>query len=82
MENNENDVSSDPLGVNCEQNDEHFDLENVGDGINFVLVNQRVDYEFRSKLLKNVCLYDFLSQYRKKKMDETDEKHIQIQAFK
>jgi hypothetical protein len=36
----------------------------------------RIDYQYRSDILNNICLYDFVSTFYKKKMNETDLKYL------
>lgn len=45
-------------------------LEINDDGKSYVLVNQRGDYKYRPEELQNVCLYTFISKYKKKKKEE------------
>lgn len=43
-------------------------------------MNGRVDYQYRSKELDNISLYDYVRLYRKKLIDANDTKYLQIQA--
>ena len=59
--------------INDENNDEeHFQVQPTEDKSNFILVNTRIDYQYRSNKLNNTCLYDFVSTFYKKKINETD----------
>ena len=78
VEHDEND-SSPGEEINLDKNDEQFNLELNNDGTNFILVNQRVDYEHRPMELSDVCLYEFVSKYKKKKKDKSDEKFLKDQ---
>ncbi|CAF4239766.1 unnamed protein product [Rotaria sp. Silwood2] len=63
--------------INEENNDEeHFQVQPAGDKNNFILVNTRVDYQYRSNNLNNTCLYDFVSTFYKKKINEIDIKYL------
>lgn len=42
----------------------------------YVYVNTRVDYQHRSSSLDNLCLYDYISLYRKKPIDARDRKQL------
>ena len=42
-----------------------------------VLCNRRVDYQMRSPLLNDVCLYSFFSEYRKAEMTLRDQNLLQ-----
>ena len=43
-------------------------------------VNTRVDYRYRSALLNDICLYDYIRLYRKKSMDANERKQIEVQS--
>ena len=63
--------------INEENKDkEQFQIQSVDDGNNFVLVNTRIDYQYRSDVLNNICLYDFVSNFYKKKMNAADAKYL------
>ncbi|CAF4521081.1 unnamed protein product [Rotaria sp. Silwood2] len=63
--------------INEENSDEeHFQVQPAEDKNNFILVNTRVDYQYRSNNLNNTCLYDFVSTFYKKKINETDIKYL------
>lgn len=51
---------------------EDFLLEPVKDGKEYVLVNTRLDYQYRSKDLNEICLYEFVSNYHKRIIDQSD----------
>ena len=38
----------------------------------FILVNTRLDYQYRSAELSTLCLYDFVSHFYKRVIDKTD----------
>lgn len=78
IELDENNISSGEE-INLDKNDEQFNLELNEDGTNFVLVNQRVDYVRRPEELNHVCLYEFVSKYKKKKKNKSDEIFIKDQ---
>lgn len=51
-----------------ENNDEeHFQIQSAEKDDKYVLVNTRIDYQYRSEILNNMCLYDFVSILYKKK---------------
>jgi hypothetical protein len=56
--------------------EEQFQVQSSENDKNFVFVNTRIDYQYRSDLLKNMCLYDFVSTLYKKKMNTTDMKYL------
>lgn len=41
-----------------------------------MLVNTRIDYQYRSDRLNDICLYDFVSTFYKKKMNKSDMKYL------
>ncbi|CAF1486450.1 unnamed protein product [Adineta ricciae] len=51
---------------------EEFILEPIKDGKEYVLVNTRLDYQYRSKDLNEICLYEFVSNYHKRIIDGSD----------
>jgi hypothetical protein len=51
---------------------EEFLLQPVKDGKEYVLVNTRLDYQYRSKDLNEICLYEFVSNYHKRIIDQSD----------
>ena len=58
----------DDEAINDENNDEEqFQVQPTEDKSNFILVNARIDYQYRSDNLANTCLYDFVSTFYKKK---------------
>ena len=59
------------------QNDEAFEVETGCDDDHLVLCNRRVDYQMRSPLLNDICLYSFFSEYRKAKMTLRDKDLLQ-----
>ena len=46
----------------------------------YVYVNTRVDYQHRSVSLDDMCLYDYISFYRKKPIDARDRKQLKAQS--
>ena len=63
--------------INNEKNDEEdFQIQSAENDNSYVLVNTRIDYQYRSDILKNMCLYDFVSILYKKKMNTTDLKYL------
>ena len=70
----DDDVSDDDLN---EQNDdeEHFQIQS-NENNNYVLVNTRIDYQHRSDILANTCLYDFVGTFYKKKINAADLKYL------
>lgn len=62
IENEENHIES----------EEQFLLQPAENNTKYVYVNTRVDYQHRSASLDNLCLYDYISLYRKKLMDAKD----------
>ena len=63
-----------------ENDEENFQIQLADDSKRYVLVNTRVDYQCRSDNLNSVCLYDFVSMFYKKKMNNTDQKHLSMMA--
>ncbi|CAG8571094.1 18407_t:CDS:2, partial [Racocetra fulgida] len=71
--NNENDSSQDDDCENDEHDltsDEMFIIVNSGKQIN--AVNLRIDYMYRGKQLKNMCLYDYISTIHKIKINDKE----------
>jgi hypothetical protein len=63
--------------ANDENNDEeHFQIQSAENDKNYVLVNTRIDYQYRSDILNGMCLYDFVSTVYKKKMNAADLKYF------
>ncbi|CAF4198051.1 unnamed protein product, partial [Rotaria sordida] len=68
--------------IDEENNDEeHFQIQPSENDKKFVLVNTRIDYQYRSDTLNNICLYDFVSILYKKKMNATDMKYLSKTAL-
>ena len=57
-------------------NEEDFQIQLTGNGKRCVLVNTRIDYQYRSDKLNKMCLYDFVSILYKKKMNTSDLKYL------
>ena len=67
--------------IDHENNDEeHFQIQSTENEKTYILVNTRVDYQYRSDVLNNMCLYDFVSILYKKKMNATDVKYLSKSA--
>ena len=65
--------------ANNENNDqEQFQVQSTGYDRNYVLVNTRIDYQYRSDILDDMCLYDFVSTLYKKKMTEADLRYLSM----
>jgi hypothetical protein len=56
--------------------EEQFQVQLSENDKKYVLVNTRMDYQHRSDLLENMCLYDFVSMLYKKKMNTTDLRYL------
>jgi hypothetical protein len=54
------------------ETEEQFLLEPVRNGNEYVMVNTRLDYQHRSKDMSDVCLYEFVSRYHKRLIDQSD----------
>ena len=65
---------------NCMETEEQFLLQPDETSKKYVYVNTRVDYQYRSASLHNVCLYDYMRFYRKKPIDEKDRKYLETQS--
>ena len=59
---------------------EEFLLQPAETTTKYVLVNTRVDYQYRSASLNNVCLYDYIRYYRKKPIDANDRKQLEVKS--
>ena len=59
---------------NTIETEEQFLLEpaHTKNGARYVMVNTRLDYQYRSKELTVLCLYDFVSHFHKKVIDKVD----------
>ena len=53
-----------------ENDEENFQIQLADDSKKFVLVNTRVDYQYRSDNLNSACFYDFVSIFDKKKNEK------------
>jgi hypothetical protein len=56
--------------------EEHFQIQSSENDKKYVLVNTRIDYQYRSDDLNNMCLYDLVSILYKKKLNATDMKYL------
>ena len=63
--------------IDNETNDEeHFQIQSAENETKYVLVNTRIDYQYRTDRISNICLYDFVGAFYKKKMNESDLKYL------
>ena len=60
--------------------EEHFLLQPDETKTKYVYVNTRVDYQYRSAALDNMCLYEYMRFYRKKLIDVQDRKQLEAQT--
>lgn len=65
---------------NCAETEEEFILQPDETNTKYVYVNSRIDYQYRSALLDNICLYDYIRFYRKKTIDAKDRKQLEAQT--
>ncbi|CAF4640898.1 unnamed protein product [Rotaria socialis] len=76
LEHSVHDVTDDDVYDNEEtidgddnNDEEHFQIQSAESDKKYVLVNTTVNYQYRSEILKDICLYDFISTlYKKKRM--------------
>ena len=68
----DDDVYDDEVIDNENNDEEHFQIQSAENDRSYVLVNTRIDYQYRSETLKDICLYDFVGTLYKKKMNKTD----------
>jgi hypothetical protein len=61
--------------------EEQFSLQTADKAKTYVYVNTRLDYQYRSKSLDDICLYDYIRFYRKKVIDERDRKQLEMQSI-
>ena len=66
---------------NCMETEEQFLLQPNDTNTQYVYVNTRVDYQYRSLPLSNICLYDYVRYYRKKPANSTDRKYLKDQSI-
>lgn len=62
---------------NYTETEEQFLLQPNETKTNYVYVNTRVDYQYRSESLDDMCLYDYVRFYRKKPIDAKDRKQLE-----
>ena len=73
----DDDVYDDETTNDDENNDEeNFQIQSTDYDKNYVLVNTRIDYQYRSDSLNGMCLYNFVSTVYKKKMNASDLKYL------
>ncbi|CAF4261944.1 unnamed protein product, partial [Rotaria sordida] len=67
----DDDVFDDGI-IDEENNDEeHFQIQSSENDKKFVLVNTRIDYQYRSDTLNNICLYDFTAVPQEEEANQT-----------
>jgi len=72
----DDDLDDDETNNNENNDEEHFQVQSTNYNENYVLVNTRIDYQYRSDILNGMCLYDFVSTIYKKKMNAADVKYL------
>ncbi|CAF3882860.1 unnamed protein product [Adineta steineri] len=71
------DYICDDEAIDDQNNDEEqFQIQISENDEKHVLVNTRINYQYRSETLNNICLYDFVSILYKKKMNTADLKYL------
>ena len=68
-------VDDEPID-NESTNEEDFQIQLTENDKGYVLVNTRIDYQYRSDKLNKMCLYDFVSILYKKNMNTSDLKNL------
>ena len=63
------------------ESEEQFLLQPNDTNTVYIYVNTRVDYQYRSISLNNICLYDYVRYYRKKPIDTRDQKYLKDQSI-
>ena len=76
IEKNDDGVTEDESISEEQADEEQFQIESSENNKDFVLVNTRIDYQYRPDNLDNVCLYEFVSVFYKKKINAGDVKHL------
>ncbi|CAF1490850.1 unnamed protein product, partial [Rotaria sordida] len=56
--------------------EEQFRIQSSENDKKLMLVHTRIDYQYRSDILINICLYEFVSTLYKKKMNASDMKYL------
>jgi hypothetical protein len=59
---------------NASAMEEQFSIEQSTDPQKLILVNLRIDYQYRSSALQSVCLYEFVSHFHRKSFTNKDRK--------
>ena len=72
----DDDIYDDGIIDDENHDEELFQIQSGENDKKFVLVNTRIDYQYRSANLNNTCVYDFVSTLYKKKMNTTDVKYL------
>ena len=57
-------------------NEEQFNIQLSDTENRYILINTRIDYQYRSDVLDKLCLYDFISMLYKRKMNAGDKKYL------
>ena len=65
---------------NLSAGEEQFFIEHSADPQKLVLVNLRVDYQYRSQALHSLCLYEFVSFFHRKLFTKTDREIVDRQS--
>lgn len=53
----DNDIYDDDTIDNENNDEEHFQIQSTENEKKYVLMNTRIDYQYRSDVLNNMCLY-------------------------
>ncbi|CAF4499574.1 unnamed protein product [Rotaria sp. Silwood2] len=72
----DDDVYDDEAIDDDNNNEEHFQIQSTENDKKYVLINTRTDYQYRSDILNDMCLYDFVSALYKKKANAADLKYL------
>ena len=72
----DNDDYDDGLIDNENNDEENFQIQTTENDKKYVLVNTRIDYQYRCDNLNKMCLFDFVSKLYKKKMNAADLKYL------
>ncbi|CAF1532305.1 unnamed protein product, partial [Rotaria sordida] len=74
------DVDDDEAIDDENNGEEHFQIQSTENDKKYVLINTRIDYQYRSNILNDTCLYDFVSTLYKKKVNAADLKYLSAAA--
>ena len=72
-------ASDDEDGIRIDT-EEQFLVQPSESATKYVLVNSRIDYQYRSSALESMSLYDYARYYRKKPITANDRKQLQAQT--